>query len=437
MAGMRGRGRAGVVRLGAVAAVVPLLAGCWRQAGFDAAHTWSNGSETGLTAANVGTLAPVWSVAEGSHGEAIVTDGRVYLSQIGADGGQLVGVVKALDAATGAMLWDQRTLSVTADSNQTFEALPPTAVGDEVWGGFEAKNAFRQDTVCASALVRLDAATGAVIADGGGFGTTPVPAGPVIAQTVTPDSFCQRDNTSIVVRDSSSLATIWSAPTGFPTTDNRVGPTVAGGQLYETGFFSVRAFAAAGCGAATCDPVWTYEAPQFELPLGPVTAPAGDEVYVVKFHGFGSSPLADLVALTAATGEVAWQTPIDVPDASADRVKLAADGNSVYVAVSTQAGRRVTAYPVGGCGAPTCSPTWTGSTSQDDGFSSSRPVVAGGIVYLPDTAGVHAFAAEGCGAATCSAIADIPIPGGARFLTVDGGRLYVIGGDGLTAFAPT
>ena len=173
------------------------------------------------------------------------------------------------------------------------------------------------------------------------------------------------------------------------------------------------------------------------VPLGPVTAPGGDEVYFVQFHGFGSSPLANLVALTAAAGEVAWQTPIDVPDASADRVKLAADGSSVYVAVSTQVGRRVTAHPVGGCEAPTCSPTWTGSTSQDDGFSSGRPIVAGGVVYLPDAAGVHAFAAKGCGAATCPEIASIPVSGGVRSVTVDGGRLCLIGGEGLTAYAPT
>jgi hypothetical protein len=59
--------------------------------------------------------------------------------------------------------------------------------------------------------------------------------------------------------------------------------------------------------------------------------------------------------------------------------------------------------------------------------------VAGGVVYLPGGAGVHAFAAGGFGAATCAEIASVP--GGAAFVTVDGGRLYVVGGGHVTALA--
>jgi outer membrane protein assembly factor BamB len=296
---------------------------------------------------------------------------------------------------------------------------------------------FGQTTACGRARVRLDGATGAVLADDPGFGSTAVPAGSLIAQNITPDNDCQRDIPSVVARDSSSLATIWSAPAGFPTSSDLIGPTVAGGQLYSTGAFGISAFAASGCGAATCSPLWTFAPPQFQGTVGPVAAPGGGEVYAVLYHPFTGSTPADLVALSAATGQVNWQAPLGTSAIAGNLVKLASDGTSVYAAMTSPAGRIVAAYLVGGCGAPTCSPTWTGSTTQPEISEGSRPVVAAGVVYLPDAAGVHAFAAKGCGAATCPEIASVPVSGGAAFVTVDGGRLYAVGRDHLTALAPT
>ncbi len=437
---MRGRGRAGSTRFGAVALATLLLAGCWRQVGFDAAHTWSNGSESKLTAANVGALAPVWSVElpGRAQGEAIVTDGRIYLNEVVPDDGELRVDVHALDAGTGATAWQQPLATVPAATSLRAVGLPPAAVGDELWTGYELENLFRTGTACASRRVRLDAATGASIADDAGFGSTAVPSGPVIAQNVTPDNLCERDLPSVVVRDGSSLATTWSAPLGqFPVSDDLVGPTVAGGKLYVTNSSGIDAYASAGCGAATCGPVWRHAVAQFTIPLGPVVAGPAGQVYFVLYHPFSGSTPADLVALTATTGQVAWQAPLGTAAIAGDQVKLAAAGGSVYVATSTPSGRGLAAFAAGGCGAATCSPTWTASTTHDDGGFGTRPVVAGGVVYLPDAVGVHAFAAAGCGAATCPAIADVPVAAGARFVTVDGGRLYVIGGDSrLTALAP-
>jgi hypothetical protein len=63
--------------------------------------------------------------------------------------------------------------------------------------------------------------------------------------------------------------------------------------------------------------------------------------------------------------------------------------------------------------------------------------VAGGVVYLPDAVGVHAFPAGGCGAATCAEIANIPVAGTPRSVTVSDGRLYVLTADNqMHAFAP-
>lgn len=63
--------------------------------------------------------------------------------------------------------------------------------------------------------------------------------------------------------------------------------------------------------------------------------------------------------------------------------------------------------------------------------------MAGGVVYVPDADGLHAFPAGGCGAATCTEIAAIPLSGVASHVVVASGRVYAVTSDGtLTALAP-
>src|SRR5262245_22868291 len=158
MFGMHSRGRAGVLRLGVVAAAVPLLAGCWRQAGVDATHTWSNGSETGLTTANVGSLKPVWTVDLGTaSGEPILADGRIYVNEITSDAIFVHDGVRALDAATGATVWQRALADSDLDLNVVMRGTTPAVVGDEVWSSFQVGESNERGTRCAQSRVRLDA----------------------------------------------------------------------------------------------------------------------------------------------------------------------------------------------------------------------------------------------------------------------------------------
>ena len=125
-----------------------------------------------------------------------------------------------------------------------------------------------------------------------------------------------------------------------------------------TGNLFAFAFAAAGCGKATCKPLRTYDVGD----AGSNTTPAlvGDT----------------LLASTQAT-----------PDPNTSGV--------------------VAAFPAHGCGAAVCEPLWTG-VNFADGFESS-PVVAGKVVFVgkgpasgfPVDAGVYAFDVRGCGRPVC------------------------------------
>ena len=86
-------------------------------------------------------------------------------------------------------------------------------------------------------------------------------------------------------------------------------------------------------------------------------------------------PLAtgNVAVLDAATGAVQWTavTGSTLPQAPA------IDATSFYVGT---ADGKVRAFPIAGCGGPTCAPTATSSAAG--AAISSQPVVAGGVVYV-------------------------------------------------------
>jgi hypothetical protein len=124
------------------------------------------------------------------------------------------------------------------------------------------------------------------------------------------------------------------------------GPTPAG----------VMAFPAAGCGAATCDPTWTFELGSAVPPV--VAAPGGDDVFTIRDDSL-------LVSLSRVEG-------------SAPGLALAND--RIYV--------------VGGA---TVRRIWlnssVGPTAALPAAATAAPVVAGDLVYVPHPGGgldVHA-----------------------------------------------
>jgi len=450
------------MRLVVVLAVVAALSGCWEQIGYGPGHTWSNPLEKGLTTANVASLEPVWSVPaqasfiEPSLSEPITDGDRVYVVRHVFTGDEQVIGIEAIDAASGATAWE-RTLDTMVGGGGGNVAMAPALVGGELWTGYLAdEGEFPPSGVpgCRASRMRLDARSGAVIAEETGFGSSAVPTGSIIAQKqgaafLTPT--CQDTAPSVAVRDRQTLATTWTAPlpaiNGAP---NEIGPTVSQGRIFvfHGDLFTIGhvlyAFAADGCGAATCSPIWTANVPSGTVPVGPPVATPDGRVLALYRDAFGPPASTELVAYSATTGTVAWRTQIGDDTILGARVRMAVNGNRVYIMSRPNtpgaSGRILQVFATSGCGAATCTPLWTASTGDVDSTTlTAGPVVAGGVVYVAGFTGIHAFAAAGCGAATCTEIATIPVDGEiATSMSVNNGRLYVTTNTNrLIAYAPT
>ncbi|HEY7072595.1 MAG TPA: PQQ-binding-like beta-propeller repeat protein, partial [Acidimicrobiales bacterium] len=174
---------------------------------------------------------------------------------------------------------------------------------------------------------------------------------------------------------------------------------------------TVRSFAAAGCGAAQCQPVWTADV---GVPLSGLVAD-GNRLYTVG----GTDPDRELLALDIATGAVVWRTPL----AFFFQGMAAFDG-IVYVATgSDSVPPTLSAYDGAGCVA-TCSPLWTAPIPG--GRVTANLAGAGGVVYVASDAGVvSAYDAAGCGAATCAPVKEVLLDGDSTgTLIVASGHLY-------------
>ena len=221
--------------------------------------------------------------------------------------------------------------------------------------------------------------------------------------------------TTFDVRDRATGAVLWRAPYGSDGTGlpgSRV--AIADGLIVTRAPVGLAAFAAGGCGAPTCQPTWTggfFElSPLLGTDDGMFFAAGGDSF---GFSWLGLDPRAPGSVMRIPTSTPTYATA------------LATDDDSAYVIdrpIETAAGpttvRAFTRTPCGD-GLPACVPRWTGRVPD----AADRHVVAGGVVYLGTGGGVYAFAADGCGQATCAPLAQVgSAPAGD--LLVAGGRLY-------------
>jgi len=112
-------------------------------------------------------------------------------------------------------------------------------------------------------------------------------------------------------------AVVWQSP--YLLYDGS--PVLANGLVYATSGDNggtLDAFAASGCGALTCDPLWSYTPPGG---FNGTPAVAGGHVYIVG---------SQLTVLNAATGALQWTGPItsgQVVTATIDILKAIAAGN--------------------------------------------------------------------------------------------------------------
>jgi len=408
-----------------------LLASCqWPQVGFGPEHRRHNTIETDLTIDNVASLAPVWSTAvPGARTEPIVADGRVYVTRASeASGGATGGVwVRALDAASGGQVWERELATgpfgvILSDPNARF--------GSSLSAGFRALAAGN----CVATHADLDPATGSGTILQDDVVTSPaVKSGSVVVRTsfqmTTSGGACQFGPLVVRATDVQSGTELWRA------SEVAVGPgpmpTVADGRVLVTNGSTVEAFALGGCGAATCSPLWSAQVDALD---GGVAAVAGEQGQIFVRTDDGET--GHVVALSARNGAELWRGDVGVNPFSllGPEVGIAVAGELVYVTTpSGVAGsNRLRAFAAEGCGASTCSPVWTATI----GNTPSLPVIAGGVIYVGTVGSVQAYDATGCGSTTCSPIATIPTSGFAGNLSIAGGKLFVAGGDTVTAFAP-
>jgi outer membrane protein assembly factor BamB len=125
---------------------------------------------------------------------------------------------------------------------------------------------------------------------------------------------------------------------------------VANGVVYIGSFYDAKlnAFAADGCGAPTCQPLWKGDAGTY---VDSSPAVAGGRVFI----GAGDALLR--------------------------------------------------AFDAAGCGAPICQPLWFGTAPGPQATIESSPMVANGLVYVGENNNrVYAFKAAGCGKRVCNRI---------------------------------
>ena len=233
-------------------------------------------------------------------GPPAVTGGRVYAATSSAVSGLRVGGFAAWDAATGEQGWIGEWVggyigqsSVAVSGRFVYQVGQPAEGGEGLLGAFDAKG----NVNC------------------GDFEGPP---------------------------EAKECRAVWSGSIGAVTTVES-SPAVSGGVVYVgSDDNKLYAFDADGCGAATCNPLWT--------------ATTGGDIE--------SSP-------AVANGVV----------------YVGSEDDKLY------------AFDADGCGAATCRPLWTATTGDN---VDSSPAVANGVVYVgSDDNKLYAFAARGCGAATC------------------------------------
>jgi hypothetical protein len=392
-------GRDGSAR-GAWRALVPLvaaasLAGCWFQPGFDAHRSGHNGNERGLTLANVATLDQAWSVDLGS---AAVLDPVVSRRGLHAVAGNTVYGRKLVD---GAALWSDEVMPPTNLEGPNVVSAPSVR-GNQVLVPAMSQPVLPDVPVPGTGVHVYDAGTGVeaellddVLAGG--------------SATIDGDTLVGNSYLHLIGFDYISSIDVHDLA-------NPTDPQKNWHSIHEFGGFDIQQVTTAAVGAdrvvvgvGTRVEVYTRQKPAGcqEPQPGAVFCPT---VWDRTFGARATQPaLSDdegtvfvgdatgrLWALAMADGAVRWQAVLNGQLVVAP--PTVGDG-LVYVAATD----RIHAFDADGCGAATCSPLWSAPVAG--GPITKQPALAGGVLYVGTESGsVLAFDADGCGAATCSPV---------------------------------
>lgn len=386
-------------RAGAVVLAAGMLSGCWIQVGFAADHARHNVLEAGITRDSVASLREAWSVdLAGTVSEPIASGSRVYLTRsfhldASAD-------VHAVDAATGAEVWEHVLLPPSPPDPDNVVIAPPVAFsGAPLWAGVAGIG-------LGFSLVTLAPGDGSVLTSSPELATTSVVTGEGIAAYVRVDGSVS----TLVVRDPDTAAVQW---TGAVTRLGVEDIALSRGRIYVPDRQDVKAFATTECGAATCAPVWSAA-----LPSGADArhlAVASDGSVLVPYND-GVTGMAGLLALDGRTGEVRWTRTF--PEAEQT---VAAAGDSVYLATNPHvdpSGAQQGENALVALSLVDGSTRWLAPLAG----RSAIPLVAAGVVYTASANDLVALDAAGCGADTCAPLATFPDAGVPR--SIGEGRLY-------------
>jgi outer membrane protein assembly factor BamB len=431
VSGARGERGAGtgrwsrIVGAAATLVVVSLLSGCWTQVGFGSAHRRYNDVESGLVRSNVASLTQTWSVpVPGEVSEPIVSAGRVYVTRAQSSPTATVGA-RALDVATGATVWDRPVVDELPFRSML--GVPSVLSNGEVWMGYTAtRHPGPSPSDCEAGSFRLGAADGAVLGSSADYTVSPaVTAGGIVVQTErwwssTALQPCgSSKETQLVVRDATTLAELWRTTVPGPSISHVLpAPTVANDRIIVASGSTLTAYPL-GCGGSDCPWLWTKTFPQ-EIQTWTFADGGQNRIFVTMLHE---------VAVLNVVGTTLWRA-----QANAINGGIAVTADHLFVSAGTETEFALLVFPAGGCGSPTCAPTWSGSLGEG---LTSAPVVAGGVAYVGIGDTLLAFDAAGCGASSCPPLLTRTVPTPARYLSVAQGRLFVAGPGGLTAYAPS
>ena len=414
-----------MARIGRALGLVTLLVtqACWLQVGGGEQRTGFTGLESEVTSETVADLDVAWTASIGASArEALVSGARAYVPSAGA--------VTALDVRDGTTRWSTSGLGATAAPAIAGDRLLVPAGGthcgisalDLGTGAAVDVQAFGPPDVSGSGGFS-QCSSGDVVASGGTAMMTWHYVGSSPSPGCVPNAVYQV-GPGIVALDVDDLSPRWGhqeTDTGCgapPTITPPYGASSAEGPdaaLVATGQ-GVRTF---GCTTTGCPAPWSHHAGA-EVVGPPVVVPGGD-IAVALVDG-------RVLVLDGTSHALEWTGQVGATVAQA----LATDGTSIFAVSDTG---DVAAFSTQGCGAATCSASWTATPA---GPASVRPSIGADVLYVGSADGtVSAFDTTGCGAATCPPLWTGTTPADVTGApAISGGRVIVGSANGaVTAFA--
>jgi outer membrane protein assembly factor BamB len=357
-----------------------LLNGCWFQPGWGPGRAGHNADEDQLTLANVATLQQGWSIDLGASPALHPVMSEYGVHAVSGD------TVTTVALADGSTRW-----------TYAIDLGPRDTVGSPSMGGVPNNQHWlhvpiiRYDSpddqeVYGSNAV-LDPATGAVDTTMGRFGDNGSIAvdgemASAIARVERNIDEPPRPWATLILSYGNYVYRWWDVLLANGPTEDV--PTALGRDRIVFGLDDqVQAFARTGC--YYCQALWTTD-------LGATaTTPALSNASQTVFVGDSSGGVS---ALNLIDGSVRWTA-----DLGGDRSIVAPPSIGYGQLYVTSSDGRLHSFDAGGCGAPTCGPTWVADVG---GEVEMQAALAGGVVYVATTDGtLHALDANGCGAAEC------------------------------------